>query len=377
MIAVAIVLATALLYATVQKPEEVRTARVVQGPLQLCVDEDAITRVRELYDVSAPTSARLERVEVRAGDVVNAGAPLVVLAPLPRDASTESQLRARAQAAASERREADSRALSARATHDVAERELSRASRATRAGEMSAEDLDRARSAEKIARRELDAARERAAIAEWDSEVTTSALEAARHLRGIVLRAPIGGKVLRVLHQGGAIVDTDTRILEVGDPNDVEVVIDLLTTDAVRVLPGARVLVKDWGGEAPLEAHVRRIEPGGFTKVSARGVEEQRVNVLADLDAPEPGLGDHFRVTACVVLWQGTALRIPNVALFTTQAGPATYVARNGRLELRALRIGQSGTDDSQVLDGLAEGDEVVLHPSDRIHDGSRVRTRQ
>lgn len=371
---VAVAGAALAVYAALPKPEAVQVAPVVRGPLQVCVEEDATTRVRERYDVAAPIAARLRRVNVHAGDRVEAGQPVVVLDPSPLDPRTESQLRARVSAAESARREASTNVLTSRATHELAARELRRIEKIAREGIASSEELDRARNTEKVAARELEAATARAVTASWEAEATKSALQAADDLRELTLRAPVTGKVLRVLQESESVVAAGTRLLEIGDPTDVEVVVDLLTTDAVRVLPGARVIIKDWGGDAPLEARVRRVEPGGFTKVSALGVEEQRVNVLADLERPEPRLGDGFRVTACVVLWQGTALKVPNMAVFSSANGPAVYVVEEGRVKLRGIRLGQTGMDESQVLAGLVEAQRVVIHPSDRIRDGSKVR---
>jgi HlyD family secretion protein len=186
--------------------------------------------------------------------------------------------------------------------------------------------------------------------------------------------SPINGRVLRVLEESQRIVPAGLPLLVVGDPSRLEIVVDVLSTDAVRIRPGATLFVEDWGGEQALEARVRRVEPSGFTKTSALGVEEQRVNVIADLLEPAPGLGDGYRVEARIVVWEAdNVLRVPASALFRQGQRWSVFVLDAGRARLRAVDVGERGTLQVQVLGGLSEGERVVVHPSDRVADGVRV----
>jgi HlyD family secretion protein len=187
----------------------------------------------------------------------------------------------------------------------------------------------------------------------------------------------VQGQVLRVLEESERIVLAGTPLLEIGNPGSLEIVSDLLSRDAVRVAPGARVGVEDWGGPGTLEARVRLVEPSGFTKISALGVEEQRVNVVSDLVAPEPRLGDGYRVEVRIVVWEDAdVVQIPASALFRAGEEWAVFVVDGGRARQRIVEAGEQGTFEAEIREGLAEGETVVLHPSDRLRDGARVSPR-
>ena len=191
----------------------------------------------------------------------------------------------------------------------------------------------------------------------------------------IDVRSPVAGHVLRVHEESERIVAAGTPLLEVGDPGDIEVVVDVLSADAVRIRPGAPVAIEDWGGEQPLEARVRLVEPSGFTKVSALGVEEQRVNVVADFVDGPGALGDGYRVEARVVVWEAPdVVRVPGSALFRRGDAWHVFVVERGTARLRRVEVGHRGSFEAELLAGLEPGERVVLHPSDRVQDGVRVR---
>ena len=192
----------------------------------------------------------------------------------------------------------------------------------------------------------------------------------------VVLRSPVHGRVLQVLRESESVVAAGTPIICIGDPADLEIVADYLSTDAVQIRSGDRMLVEQWGGPRPLSARVRVIEPSAFTKVSALGVEEQRVNVIADFIEPAPRLGDHYRVDARVVVWQGQALKAPATAVFTLHGAAHVFAVRGNRARLQRVESGHVGESDVEIVRGLGENDVIIRHPSDRVRDGVRVRAR-
>jgi HlyD family secretion protein len=220
------------------------------------------------------------------------------------------------------------------------------------------------------------AAESRAAAAAHEVEQARAALLAAGPGATIALRSPVCGRVLAVPERSERVVAAGTPLMEVGDCSDLEAVVDILTTDAVEVRPGARILVQPWtDGSPPLEARVRRVEPAAFTKVSALGVEEQRVNVIADFVTRAEGLGDGFRIEVRIVLWEGTdVLKVPSSALFRSGEQWAVFVVEGGRARLRTVEMGHRSPSEAEITAGLAAGDVVVRHPSDRVADGVRVR---
>jgi HlyD family secretion protein len=276
---------------------------------------------------------------------------------------------------------------------DQARRDASRAERLYRAGTLSADAREQAKLAETSAAKELEAARFAADAANHDVEAARAALLAtpapiaegappapcAEGRPCVEVRAPVGGRVLRVFEESERIVAAGTPLLEIGDPGSLEIVVDILSSDAVRVRPGARFLVDDWGGEGTLEARVRLVEPSAFTKISALGVEEQRVNVIADLLAPEPRLGDRYRVEARIVVWEADdVLLVPASALFRSgDDGWSVFAVEGGSARRRAVRVGHQAAFDAEVAEGLAPGETVILHPSDRVRDGARVAPRE
>ena len=375
MAAAATLVVAAAAWALVPEPVEVDVARVVRGPLEVSIAEDGMTRIRERYEVAAPVAGRLLRVEVHPGDEVHPDTPLVRIEPVPLDPKQEAQLTARLHAA--ERAAREAQAL-LRRSRDAAQRARSEAGRIGRLAAdaiVSRDALEAARTAESIAVREQDAARFHAEATAYEVAVAkaTLGLDAAE----IVVRSPVHGRVLQVLRESERVVAAGTPLIVVGDPASLEIVADFLTTDAVRIRRGAPARIERWGGAQPLAARVRLVEPAAFTKISALGVEEQRVNVICDLvDAP-PALGDQFRVDVRVVLWSGATTKVPATALFTTADHWNVFALRDGRARLQRVSTGQMSDTEVEITAGLQQNDTILVHPSDQIHDGVRVAARK
>lgn len=362
-------------WALVPDPIGVEVAQVTRGPLEVTMAEDGVTRIRERYEVAAPVAGRLLRVEVHPGDLVRPGTPLMHIEPVPLDPKQEAQLAARLESA--QRAASEAQALVRRA-RDAAQRAHSEAERIGKlaAGAIVSRDaLEAARTAESMAARDQEAARFRAEATAYDVAVAKAALgtDAAE----VVVRSPVHGRVLQVLHESERVVAAGTPLILAGDPGSLEIAADFLTTDAVRIHPGANVRVERWGGPQPLHARVRLVEPAAFTKISALGVEEQRVNVICDLVDPPATLGDQYRVDVRVVLWSGTAMKVPATALFTSAGQWNVFVVRAGRARLQRVRTGQMSDTEVEIAAGLQPNDTILIHPSDQIHDGVRVSARR
>jgi HlyD family secretion protein len=371
-------------------PLTVDVARAQRGALRVTIDEEGETRVRQRYTVAAPTTGHLLRIEVDEGQSVGPEDVLARIEPAPLDPRDLATARARLEAAAATQRAADAGLRRAQAALAQSKRDASRAEQLHRAGTLSTDAREKAKFAETSAVQEAEAARFAADAAAHDVEAARAALLATsapsppdpRATGGdcgdgrpcVVVRAPVAGRVLRVFEESERIVAAGTPLVEIGDPASLEIVVDILSTDAVRVPPGARFLVEDWGGEGTLEGRVRQIEPSAFTKISALGVEEQRVNVIADLGTPEPRLGDRFRVEARIVIWESDdVLQVPASALFRHGPAWAVFVVERGAARLRELKVGHQAAFDAEIEHGLDPGEMVILHPSDRVHDGARV----
>ena len=370
-------------------PVPVDVAPVVRSELRVTVDEEGETRVRDRFTITAPTAGRLLRSELDAGDAVEPGTLLASIEPLPLDPRTQAGALARLDAAEATRRAARAQVALTNAALEQARRSAARAEQLRQAGTLSAEAHELALLEQTRRDQEFTAARFAADAADHDAEAARAALLAAQDVspdparRGgrpaptsrIEVRSPTAGRVLRRLEESERIIAAGTPLLEIGDPASLELVIDVLSTDAVRIQPGARMLVEDWGGDGALEARVRRVEPSGFTKVSALGVEEQRVNVIADLAEPNPALGDGYRFEARIVVWEGPdVLQVPASALFRHAGAWSVFVVDGSRARRRDVSVGQRGGFAAEIQKGLAPGETIVLYPSDRLADGVRIR---
>jgi HlyD family secretion protein len=369
------------------KPVIVETGVVARAPLTVRVSEEGKTRIRNRYIVAAPVAGNMRRVLLKPGDPVEAG--VTVITTIEPAAAPLLDPRARTQAEAvvamheaSRQRAAESLAA-AQAAYKLAEKERERMRSVTRDGTLSDSDRDRMEAEASIKAAEARAMEFSLQVIDYELAQARAVLErpadgGAGNL--IEVKSPVGGRVLNVMQESETVTAPGMAILEVGDPADLEIEAEILSRDAVAIQPGDAVEIEQWGGEETLKARVRRVEPAAFTKISALGVEEQRVIVLCDLlDPPEAAraLGDRFRVEVRVAVWhEDDVLVAPAGALFREGNTWKTFIHRNGRARLTAIEAGRSDGRLTQALSGLKEGDKVLLHPPDTVKDGTRVVTR-
>jgi HlyD family secretion protein len=376
---VAVVAAGGLFLALRPGELAVQVEVVARGPLRVTVDEDGETRVRDRFRVAAPVEGHLRRLAVREGDSVRAGEAVAWLEPTPLDPRARETAERRVEAAEDGRAAAGSALASAEAALAQEGADLRRADTLLAHGALSREAWERQRLAVETSARAAEAAGARSRAAAHEVEVARAALISATGGGPLVpLRAPAAGRVLRVLEQSERVMPAGTPVLEIGDDSALEVVLDVLTQDAVRIRIGAPVLLSVTGGGDTLAARVRSVEPAAFTKVSPLGVEEQRVNVVVDIEGPAAGLGDGFRVDARIVVWEGAdLLLVPSGALVREPEGWTVFTVREGRARRVPVRIGERGGTAAEVREGLREGDRVIVWPDDRVRDGERVRDVQ
>jgi HlyD family secretion protein len=367
-------------------PLRVETAPVLHGPLVVSVLEEGKTRIRHRHTISPPVAGFLNRVELRASAPICAGETvLAVLEPasspfLDPRARAEAEARVKAAEAVKQSRQAGLER--AAAALDLAKKELDRAGSLRSTQVISDQEWDIAENRVQVLARELHAAEFALRVAEFEIEQTRAALQQARRPAGtdaepLRILSPVDGYVLNVFEESARTIAAGEPIMEVGDPRDLEAEIELLSSDAVAVAPGAEVWIEQWGGEAPLRGRVSVVERAGFTKISALGVEEQRVRVRVDfLDPMPPGreLGDRYRVEARIVTWRGDdVLQLPAGALFRRGGEWMAFVVADGRARLRRVEIGHNNGVAAEVRAGLEAGDAVIVHPSDSVSDGARV----
>jgi HlyD family secretion protein len=364
----------------------VDVAPVTRAVLRVTIDEEGETRVRHRYVMSAPVAGRLMRVTLRPGDPVRAGdtvlASFAPAAPALLDARSQAEAQARVAAADDTLRA--SRADRDRIAADLsfANKNLDRARSLVAAGAIAQDSVDAAERDVRTREEGLHAAEFAAETAAHHLEVARASLlqaEGKGQRRPIAVRSPVDGVVLRVHHESETVLTPGQPVVEVGDVRHLEVVTDLLTRDAARVRPGQPAIFERWGGDTSIRGRVRMIEPSAFTKVSALGVEEQRVNVVLDFDDPATAaaLGDGYRLDVGIIVWErADVLTAPVGCLFVHDGRPAVFAARRGRAVLAPVETGQRNGIDAEILSGLAEGDEVVMYPSDRVRDGVRITPR-
>jgi len=384
-----IVILAAVIYGFWPKPVLVDIVEVTRGSMTVTVEEEGKTRVIDRFIVSAPVAGFARRIELDVGDTVIKGHVLVDLEPLRSDvldSRSRAEAKARVAAAKSAMRVAQENSCAARVDADLAVVEYERKKKLYERASISQEEFDRA---EALARR-AEAVRRSAEftieVARFELDAALTALEysAARHddilPEKVAIKSPVNGQVLQVYHQSEGVVNAGQPLVEIGDARALEVEIDVLSANAVRIASGTRVLFDRWGGKQTLEGRVRVVEPVGFTKTSALGVEEQRVLVVADITS-EPKLwkrlGHGYRVEASFILWEGeNMIQIPSSALFRSDEQWAVFVFENSRAVRRKIEVGQHGGLIAEVISGLAQGERVITHPDDTVNDGIRVCLR-
>jgi HlyD family secretion protein len=367
----------------------VDVATVARAPLTVTVEEEGKTQVRERYLVTAPVAGYVRRIDLKAGDVVEVGQVLAVIEParsVALDPRSRAQAQAQASAAQATLAVAQQNARAATSAAELAQQERSRVESLRQSGFLSAQALDAARSAETRALAAQQASLNAVRVARFELDMARAAIASAARLQAggpaelLQVRAPVASRVLKLLHESEGPVTAGQPLLEVGDPESLEVEVEVLSTYAVKIAPGSRVIFDRWGGDKPVQGTVRVVEPSGFTKVSALGVEEQRVRVIVDLTSPREvwqRLGDGYRVEASFILWEGQdVLQLPTSALFRQGAGWAVFALKGGRATLTPVEIGQRAGLHTQLLSGLDAGAQVITHPDDRLSDGVRVKPR-
>lgn len=384
----ALAVAAAIVFALRPGATPVDFATVTRGPLQVTIDEEGETRVRYRYVVSAPVPGRVLRIDLEPGDPVQASDTVVATFepadPVPLDARARAELEAQAAAAEAALGRARTEGERARTELTFAEEELERYTQLAENGIVPRERLDQAQLRAGLARDGVAAAEFAASTAQHELEVArASLLVGGTDTRGtsLTLRSPIDGVVLRRLRESEAVVPAGETLLELGNLDTLEIVSDMLSTDAVRVEPGQPVIIDRWGGGAPMQGTVRRVEPGGFTKISALGVEEQRVNVIVDFDDRKDAaskLGDGYRVEVRVIVWQADdTLKVPISSLFRHEGSWAVFTVEEGRAVVTPIQIGERSDLEAQVLGGVADGERIIEYPGDTIDPGTMVEERR
>ena len=374
------------------QPIQVDFAVVEHGQLRVTIDEEGETRVRDRFVVSAPLAGLVLRIELEPGDPVVADETVLATFqpgdPTLLDARTRAEAEARVRAAEAGLGRARVDRERAAAESAFARAEFDRRRELAELDLVSREQLESAELRARTRGEALRSAEFAIRSAEYELEVAQASLLQVRdnQLNGtstrseaIVLRSPIDGVVLRRLRESEAIVPAGEPLLEVADPAELEIVSDLLSTDAVKIRTGQKVLIEQWGDARALRGRVRRVEPSGFTKISALGVEEQRVNVVIDFEDVHEAweaLGDAYRVEVRVVIWEGDVLKTPTSSLFRRGQDWAVYTVRDGTATLRLVEVGQRNSLEAEVLTGLERGEQVIVHPSDAIDDGIAVVAR-
>lgn len=382
---------TGLVYAFLPKPVPVDLAVVQRGLLRVTVDEDGKTRIKERFIISAPLTGQLLRIEHKPGAAIKAGESLLAVIepsdPALLDIRAKAEAEARVKSAEAHKLSAGAKAEATRAAHSMAKQNLERARKLRGTPSISSEEYDQLEHRERMAQEESRAADFALQVAAFDMEQAKAAFLRTRPASPgdpppgrFEIRSPVHGKVLRVFQESATIVAPGTKLLELGDPSDLEMEIDVLSSDAVKIHPGAKVILEHWGGEEPLMGRVRLIEPAAFLKISALGVEEQRVYVIVDfVDPPAKRLtlGDAYRVEARIVVWENEkALKLPAGALFRQGESWAVFLVQEGQAKLSKVKIGRTNGLETEILDGLKEKDQVILHPSDRVKDGVLIVAR-
>ena len=364
------------------KPVPVDLVQVQKGILTVTIDEQGKTRARDRYVVAAPVTGRLTRLEWREGDRVSRGQVVAWLQPSPLDARELAEVQARVQMTQALQRASEEKVKEAQAVHDQAKRERDRYERLFKTGGISRQAYEQSEKAEITSARELEASRSRARAASYEVEFSRARLLTAEKGQGktaglITVSSPVSGRVLKIQEKSERVVSAGAPLLVLGDPARLEVVVDLLSNEAVKVQAGMPVILVNWGGDQPLRARVRLIEDQGFTKISALGIEEQRVNVVADLMDPPGPLGDDYRVEARIVIWDGRdVLKVPSGALFRSGKDWAVFTSRNGRAKKQFVEIGHRTPREAELVKGLKEGDWVISHPTNQIEEGVRVKKK-
>ena len=383
------VVAAALAYGFWPVPIKIDVAAATRGTLQVTVSDDGKTRIREKYIVSAPVSGKLLRVELEEGDAVNQGQTVLARIepgdPTLLDARALAEAEARVRAAEAAVRQAEASLQRANEAHELAQHDYARARDLVQTKAIPMSEFDQAEHRERMAEADVRSAEFAVAVAKFELDLAKAALLSTQPPSDsddapttLTIASPINGQVLHVLQENAGVVTPGTPLLEIGDPHDLEMVIDVLSTDAVKIQPGAQVLIEHWGGDGELEGTVRLVEPSAFQKISALGVEEQRVNVIADFTSPfeqRKTLGDEYRIEARIVVDEvHDVVKVPTGVLLRSGDRWNVFRVANGRASLQAVETAKTNGLQVEIVNGISADDVLILHPTDKIRQGTRVR---
>ena len=380
----------ALVFSFMPRAVRVDLVEVEPGPMVVTLDEEGETRVHDVYTLSAPVSGRVQRINWLVGDPVTANETVLARIepgdPSFLDPRSEAQARAAVQAAEAARDLAAAAVKDAEAQYEFARAEFARMQELVKEGSVSKRDLDSAERDYKARHAGLDTARAALQVRNYELEVARAQLVSPLETQGsreacdcIPITAPVSGRILQITDRSERVVREGDVLMQIGDPKDLEIVVDYLSMDAVKIEAGQRVIIDNWGGDKPLDGIVRLVEPFGFLKISALGIEEQRVNVIIDF-AVEDGwekLGHGYQVETRVVLWDSEdVLAVPLTALFRDGEQWALFVEEDGRAVLHHVEVGRKNGVLAEIREGVEAGERVVMHPSDRVSDGTRIASR-
>lgn len=375
-------------YALREKPALVDLAAVREAPMTVSVEQEGVTRVRDIYTVSTPIAGHLSRTTLEVGDRVLGNETVVAsihpLDPPLIDVRSQAELQATLDAALAAVRIAEIERDRANTAFELARTELERVEKLARSGTVPERTVENARSTFRLQEAQVNAALATIRLRQAEVASAEARLMQPRDVEArageaccVRLTAPADGVVLELFAESEQAVAAGARIAEIGNPAELEIVVDLLSADAVRIRPGTVAAISDWGGEEVLQARVRRVDPSAFTKISALGIEEQRVNAVLDFEDPDQRLGHGFRVMAEIPIWQSErAVQAPISSLFRVGSQWMTFRLDGDRLSRTAVSIGRMNSSMAEILDGLSPGDLVVIHPGDSLQDGSLAERR-
>ena len=379
LIGISVAIAAVILFFVFRpSPLPVESGMVKRGALQVTLDGEGVTRVNDRFILAAPVTGKLVRVRLEEGDRVQKGSLVAELLPPELDLRAYSEASSRVGSARAALDEAIARERQVRLSFEQAERRFLRQKNLYREGAVSKESYELAENETNISKKESDQARSAVKAAHFNLAAFQAVVDLQTSGKPVRVFSPVDGRVLRIHEKSERIITAGSPLLDIADPSAIEIVIDVLSSDAIAVKPGNRVLITNWGGDKELQGVVKTVGPAAFNKVSALGIEEKRVNIIAVLGANEPLLGDNFRVQASIVLREArSVLQVPVSSLFRGKSGWHLFVIENGKAVDRSVTLGMRGTWQAEVLSGVSEGQRVVVHPSNELKDGMAVQVQE
>jgi HlyD family secretion protein len=372
------IVALILFFVMRHSPLPVDSGVVKRGPLQVTLDGEGVTRVNERFVLAAPVTGKLVRIALEEGDVVRKGSVVASVLPAELDTRSYSEASSRVGSARAALDEAVARQRRVQLSLEQSERRIARYQNLYREGAVSKESYELAETEANMAKKEADQARSSVEASRFNLAALQATVDRQVGGKAVTVHSPVDGRVLKIHEKSERLITAGAPLVDIGDPSAIELVIDVLSSDAIMVKQGNRVLITNWGGDKELQGVVKTIVPAAFNKVSALGIEEKRVNIVAVLGMNEPLLGDNFRVQASIVLREArSVLQVPVSSLFRGKSGWHLFVIENGKAVDRSVTLGMRGTWQAEVLGGVSEGQRVVVHPSNELKDGMAVQVQE